>query len=53
MTDVGFASGKSYLPKGPSSPCFHRPVERGLEIRIVAKLCERQELNRLPREKLE
>ena len=48
-----YAAGESYLPDGMASPGFYRPVERGLEIRIAAKLRELEELNRQAREKLE
>lgn len=33
-----FAAGECYLPEGLQEPDFYRPVERGLEIRIAAKL---------------
>ncbi len=49
----GFAAGEGYLPDGMASPGFYRSVERGLGIRIAAKLCELEELNRQAREKLE
>lgn len=48
-----YAAGEHYLPDGMASPGFYRPVERGLEIRIAAKLRELEELNRQAREKLE
>lgn len=49
----GFAAGEHYLPDGMANPGFYRPVERGLEIKIAAKLRELEELNRRAREKLE
>ena len=49
----GFAAGETYLPDGMQAPGFYRPVERGLEIRVAAKLRELEELNRQAREKLE
>lgn len=52
MTAVGFAAGESYLPEGPSSPCFHRPVERGLESKFAAQLRELQELAPLAARKI-
>lgn len=42
----GFAAGESYLPEGMPEPGFYRPVERGLEIRIAARLRELRDLNR-------
>jgi putative ATPase len=36
----GFAAGERYLPDGMAEPAFYRPVERGLEIRIAARLLE-------------
>ncbi len=41
----GFAAGETYLPDGMAAPGFYRPVERGLEIRIAAKLRELRERN--------
>jgi len=42
----GFAAGESYFPEGMKPPQFYRPVERGLEIRIAARLAELRELNK-------
>jgi len=42
----GFAAGESYFPEGMKPPPFYRPVERGLEIRIAARLAELRELNK-------
>jgi putative ATPase len=36
----GFAAGENYLPEGMAPPGFYAPVERGLEIKIAAKLRE-------------
>jgi putative ATPase len=41
----GFAAGECYLPDGMAAPGFYRPVERGLEIRIAAKLRQLKNLN--------
>ena len=41
----GFAAGERYLPDGMAAPGFYRPVERGLEIKIAAKLRELDALN--------
>ncbi len=41
----GFAAGECYLPDGLQEPDFYRPVERGLEIRIAAKLRDLKERN--------
>ena len=40
-----FAAGESYLPDGMDAPGFYQPVERGLEIKIAARLRELRELN--------
>jgi putative ATPase len=40
-----FAAGETYLPDGMKPPQFYRPVERGLEIRIAARLAELRALN--------
>jgi putative ATPase len=40
----GFAAGETYFPEG-LSPRFYRPVERGLEIKIAARLAELRALN--------
>ena len=42
----GFAAGEHYLPDGMKDTLFYEPVERGLEIKIAAKLRELRELNR-------
>lgn len=42
----GFAAGEHYLPDGMKDALFYEPVERGLEIKIAAKLRELRELNR-------
>ena len=49
----GFAAGEHYLPDGIVNPGFYHPVERGLEIKIAAKLRELEALNRQAHEKLE
>ena len=36
----GFAAGVQYLPNGMTDPHWYQPVERGLEIKIGAKLKE-------------
>jgi putative ATPase len=36
----GFAAGETYLPEGLPNLAFYQPVERGLEIRIAARLRE-------------
>jgi len=41
-----FAAGESYFPEGMKPPQFYRPVDRGLEIRIAARLSELRALNR-------
>ncbi|MBM3386801.1 MAG: replication-associated recombination protein A [Betaproteobacteria bacterium] len=41
----GFAAGERYLPEGMAEPGFYRPVQRGLEIKIVEKLRELREKN--------
>ena len=41
----GFAAGETYLPEGMAPPCFYRPVERGLEIRIADKLRQLRDMN--------
>lgn len=42
----GFAAGASYLPDGMAAPEFYRPVNRGLEIRILDKLNELKSRNK-------
>jgi putative ATPase len=34
----GYAAGETYLPDGMAEPGWYRPVERGLETKIAAKL---------------
>ncbi|AHF01061.1 ATPase AAA [Thiomicrospira aerophila AL3] len=41
-----FAAGECYFPDAMSEHAFYQPVERGLEIKINAKLAELAELNR-------
>ncbi len=41
----GFAAGEQYLPDGMKDALFYEPVERGLEIKIAAKLRELRGLN--------
>jgi putative ATPase len=41
----GFAAGETYLPDGMAPQGFYQPVERGLEIKIAAKLAELKALN--------
>ncbi len=41
----GFAAGERYLPDGMKDALFYEPVERGLEIKIAAKLRELRALN--------
>ena len=41
----GFAAGETYLPEGLPNLEFYQPVERGLEIRIAARLRELKERN--------
>ncbi|MHB1124387.1 MAG: replication-associated recombination protein A [Ramlibacter sp.] len=45
----GFVAGENYFPEGMKPPRFYRPVERGLEIRIAARLEELRELNKRQR----
>ncbi len=45
----GFVAGENYFPEGMKAPQFYRPVERGLEIRIAARLNELRELNKRQR----
>ncbi|HEY0887256.1 MAG TPA: replication-associated recombination protein A [Ramlibacter sp.] len=45
----GFVAGENYFPEGMKPPQFYRPVERGLEIRIAARLEELRELNKRQR----
>nr|WP_181956490.1 replication-associated recombination protein A [Ramlibacter lithotrophicus] len=45
----GFVAGENYFPEGMKPPQFYRPVERGLEIRIAARLAELRELNKARR----
>lgn len=42
----GFAAGASYFPDGMAAPEFYRPVNRGLEIRILDKLNELKSRNK-------
>ena len=44
----GFAAGEQYLPDGMKDALFYEPVERGLEIKIAAKLRELRALNAKP-----
>ncbi len=41
----GFAAGERYLPEGMVEPGFYQPVERGLEIKIAAKLRQLKQRN--------
>ena len=41
----GFAAGEQYFPDGMKDALFYEPVERGLEIKIAAKLRELRALN--------
>lgn len=43
--DNGFAAGEHYLPEGLTNRRYYEPVERGLEIKIKAKLAALRELN--------
>jgi putative ATPase len=43
--DGAFAAGETYFPDGMQPPHFYRPPERGLEIRIAARLAELRALN--------
>ncbi len=45
----GFVAGENYFPEGMKPPQFYRPVDRGLEIRIAARLNELRELNKRQR----
>ena len=45
----GFVAGENYFPEGMKPPQFYRPVERGLEIRIAARLAELRALNKRQR----
>ena len=40
-----FAAGETYLPEGLTSERFYEPVDRGLEIKIGARLAELRALN--------
>jgi putative ATPase len=40
-----FAAGETYFPEGMQPPRFYRPAERGLEIKIAARLAELRALN--------
>ena len=40
-----FAAGETYLPEGLTHQRFYEPVERGLEIKIRARLLQLRALN--------
>ena len=40
-----FVAGERYLPEGLAGQCFYRPVNRGLELKIHAKLARLTSLN--------
>ncbi len=42
----GFAAGENYMPQGLETTGFYRPVERGLEIKIVDKLRHLRDKNK-------
>jgi putative ATPase len=44
--DNAFASGETYFPEEMNEPCYYRPVERGLEIRIAEKMRQLRKLNK-------
>jgi putative ATPase len=44
--DGAFAAGETYFPEGLPAQQFYQPVERGLEIKIAAKLAELKALNK-------
>ena len=46
----GYAAGENYFPEGLEGRRYYRPVERGLEERIRARLAHLRELDRLARE---
>ncbi len=46
----GYAVGENYFPEGLEGRRYYRPVERGLEERIRARLAHLRELDRLARE---
>jgi putative ATPase len=41
-----FAAGECYFPEGLAEQSFYQPAERGLEIKIAAKMAELAKLNR-------
>jgi len=41
----GFAAGECYWPEGMEPPHFYKPVERGMEGQIAARLRELRRLN--------
>ncbi len=43
----GYAAGESYLPEGMAEPGWYRPVDRGLEARILEKLRQLRKLDEL------
>ncbi len=43
----GYAAGETYLPEGVAEPGWYRPVDRGLEVKIAAKMAHLRELDRL------
>jgi putative ATPase len=43
----GYAAGETYLPEGMAAPGWYRPVDRGLEVKIAAKMTHLRELDRL------
>jgi putative ATPase len=43
--DGAFAAGETYFPDGMQPPQFYRPPERGLEIKIAARLAQLRALN--------
>jgi len=47
----GYAAGETYLPDGMQEPHWYRPVERGMEAQIAAKLRHLRELDRIAAEK--
>jgi putative ATPase len=46
----GYAAGERYLPEELGEPCYYRPVERGLEIKIKEKLAQLRALDAAARE---
>jgi len=43
----GYAAGETYLPEGMAEPGWYRPVDRGLEARILEKLRQLRKLDEL------